>query len=616
MEKIIASLSFVGVGLLLSITLLNTNPELDVQDWYFICVATGLSIVALLTVFFNSATRTNHPKAGVRFGLVDYLVVLFFIWQFINYQFISPIDATAEWVQAIYLMILYGSLRILFSTHKHLEKFLIAAIVICGLAESVLGLMQLSGIRAPLHHLFAFTGTFFNTGPYGGFLAVTMSLALGYMIAQYSDFEQQCKQVKQHPLIVLRLPDFTRYLLCILSFCCAFIVFFAAMSRAAIVALLISAIVVICTQKYTKTFMASFFAVKRKKKMLLVGAIAAILLSGIGATYYLKKESADGRVLMWKVSWAVMLKQPVGGSGFGTYCGAYGVGQADYFKEHPASPAVAIADVPEYGFNEYLERGVETGVIGMALFLSILLLALYKLLKAKSLLAYGLIAIMVFAFFSYPFSQLPFQILIVIFIATGAGYRRDFCARQNVERIGGRISKALMCLLFLITGLELSGIYREKIDTTKAWKQLRPIYQAQSYDVARKEYAELYPLMKDNPRFLFEYGHTLNKTGRFTQSNAILKEGAQLSADPMFYNIIGNNYKGIGDYNGAEKAYKYAFDMLPNRLYPLYLLMKLYEESEQKEKAGQMARRVIDFPPKVDSPAIRDMKREARELLK
>ena len=598
MGKVVNLLSYIGVWLLLSITLMTTHSELDVQDLYFLWVVVGLSVAALLTALFSNSTS--------RFNLLDGFIVLFFIWQFVNYHFISPVNVSAKWLQTVYLMILYGSLRILLQAAIQMERFVVAALMVCGLWESILGLLQVFGFRASFHHLFAFTGTFMNTGPYGGFLAITMSVALAFMFKHYKKFNRQCNVIKRFPLIVSKNPDFALFLLGVLSFCIAFLTFFAAMSRAAILALVVNAVIIFRTYNFTRKLWTRFF----KKRILITCILFAVVLVGAGAAYYHKKGSADARLLIGKISCRIIAKQPLCGTGMGTFFGEYASESALYFAEHPSSPSISIADVPEYSFNEYLQTGVETGMVGLALLFSILSLTLYRLLKAKSILAYGLIVIMIFAFFSFPFSQLPFQILLVVFIA--GGHRIDVRATLAVAH---RVTKTSLCLLFIAISCGLSGFYQEKINTTKEWKQARILYQMQYYNEARKEYAQLHPILKDNPRFLFEYGHALNKTERFIQSNAILKEGAQLSSDPMFYNIMGNNFKGLEDFDHAENAYKYAFNILPNRIYPLYLLMKLYTDNEQKDQAREAAQRVIDFSPKIDSPAVREIKREAQELL-
>lgn len=87
------------------------------------------------------------------------------------------------------------------------------------------------------------------------------------------------------------------------------------------------------------------------------------------------------------------------------------------------------------------------------------------------------------------------------------------------------------------------------------------------------------------------------------------------SSDPMFYVLIGNNYKDMKHYDLAEKSYYKAFSVMPNRLYPLYQLMLLYQESGNVIKAKAMAKRVIEMKPKIDSQATRQMKEKAQLLL-
>ena len=116
-------------------------------------------------------------------------------------------------------------------------------------------------------------------------------------------------------------------------------------------------------------------------------------------------------------------------------------------------------------------------------------------------------------------------------------------------------------------------------------------------------------------RFLYDYGYALHKTGSYRQSNEILREGMRISSDPMFWNIAGRNYEMLGDVAAAELAYLHAHRMIPDRVYPLYLLAKLYLADGQTEKAFATACRVIAHKPKVESVQTREMQAELRKLL-
>ena len=88
----------------------------------------------------------------------------------------------------------------------------------------------------------------------------------------------------------------------------------------------------------------------------------------------------------------------------------------------------------------------------------------------------------------------------------------------------------------------------------------------------------------------------------------------RISSDPMFWNIAGRNYEMLGDVAAAEEAYLHAHHMIPDRVYPLYLLAKLYLADGQTEKAYAAARRVVAHKPKVESVQTREMQAELRKL--
>ena len=130
------------------------------------------------------------------------------------------------------------------------------------------------------------------------------------------------------------------------------------------------------------------------------------------------------------------------------------------------------------------------------------------------------------------------------------------------------------------------------------------------------DYYELLPLEHDNSSFLFDFGKLLRTFGKYNDSNAMFLKGTLVSNDPMFYILIGNNYKDLQFYDLSEKAYQKAYSIMPNRLYPLYQLMNLYHETGKRAESRRMARKIVDFQEKVTSPATGEMKEKARKMLR
>ena len=224
--------------------------------------------------------------------------------------------------------------------------------------------------------------------------------------------------------------------------------------------------------------------------------------------------------------------------------GVYGDTQAEYFadKEH-TEIITKVAGCPEYAFNEYLKIGVEYGIPSMLGAIVCLILVIALLMKFSSPFAYGLIAFCVFAFFSYP--------------------------------------------------LEAIHI---KSEAEKEWESIRYLVSMELYEDAVEELVPLYNDLKDNYRYMYDYGYALHKCQHYQESTEILKQGAAISSDPMFYNIIGRNQEAMGLYEEAEKAYLHAHYMVPQRLYPLTLLMRMHIRLGNNNEAMRYGRMILDKP--------------------
>jgi tetratricopeptide (TPR) repeat protein len=395
-----------------------------------------------------------------------------------------------------------------------------------------------------------------------------------------------------------------------------------------------------------------------------------LVCSACAGMYFLKKNSADGRLLTWKVSVQTIVKHPFG-VGLGNFSGAYGEEQAAYFASGQASEQEElVAGNPEYGFNEYLQIGIESGIVSFLLFIGIIVLTFRSMLKNRDWAVMGsLTSLLVFAFFSYPFSVLPFGIVFVFLISIAqwnewnaddekgviAGLTRNPLIDVNkcLTVLRGLRGKPAMTTLFkpAMTGimflLVCFCLYRQYpvYEACKTWNKI--YYHSGMYKESAKEYEKLYPYLNDRIQFLFEYAQCLSKAGindeqgiagqarndkvmkgavtpdlirgrndRLLQSNEVLRRAMQISCDPMLYNLMGKNHQAMKEYDKAESAFIQSTRIVPSRLYPWYLLCKLHAERGMPEKANETAKIVLTKEPKVQSPAVREMREEVREIIK
>ena len=83
----------------------------------------------------------------------------------------------------------------------------------------------------------------------------------------------------------------------------------------------------------------------------------------------------------------------------------------------------------------------------------------------------------------------------------------------------------------------------------------------------------------------------------------------------MFWNIMGNNYLALKQYDQGAAAYLQAYYTCPNRVYPLYLLTKLEAERGDTVKMNYYGHILLKKQPKVPSFTIEEMKNEIKEML-
>lgn len=474
---------------------------------------------------------------------------------------------------------------------KNTPTFIIVPLLCWGIAEALYGCIQLYGLTASNHTLYRLTGSFQNPGPFAGFLATLLPISLWNVV--------------QHKTTSCLTQRISIWLSGICLFLCVSLLP-ASMSRASWLAAGTGTAVVLASRYRLTSRIGRLFRTHRKQYIACLAAAFLLLALAGGGIYHLKKDSADGRLLMWKITLRIIAAHPLSGVGNGHFAGAYGEAQAAYFASGNASPQEEhVAGSPEYAFNEFLQIGAEHGLPGLALFLSLIAFTLRpSFRKRQPGIAASVVAFLVFSCFSYPFSVWQLQVLFAILTIDSAAAS------------GNKYITTASLLLFAVPGILSLRQWHAQQPAVRTWHEEQTYYFMDIYEGTTENYSRLYGQLKNNPRFLFEYGQCLSKTGKYRESNRILHEGATLSSDPMFWNIIGKNHRRMKQYPQAEACFRHALNMVPNRLYPLYLLTDLYLEWGQPKKAMATARTLIDKQPKIMSPAVGEMKNEIKEKIK
>lgn len=578
----------------------------------------GFYAVMGLVPLATSLSYWNN-RGSLKYQMTDWLVpVLALLGIGMTYAFHAVWNT--KMVTLILLVMLYFSLRVFLVQRKANLRVLLLVFMATGLVEAAWGLLQLYGRLPSQHALFRVTGSFFNPGPYAGYLAMVLPLALFYTIRDWLLIQGAFRKK--------RLYHYFRWSIALLTLIFTSLILPATMSRAAWLA-----------GGTGGTFVVLAFLIRHKRygagisrtlltKKGIALSLSVLLLAGIAllGMYHLKQDSADGRALIWRISTDIA-KREWPGIGLGYFSAVYGRAQGDYFASgRGTEQEKLLAGEPEYAFNEFIQVFVELGLLPFVFLVIILAYAFVAgVRRGKFAEVGGLAALLVFASMSYPFSLMPFLVGLILLLTAcvSVHYRftdiHDFGYQYLFNyKIRRRWNDVWILSLLLLCWVSVACCLYSRYPVYlahKQWGQTRVFYHNHAYEEVVIRYRDLLPYLGDQVHYLFEYGQALSKTERYQESNGVIGRATRISGDPMLHIVIGKNYMALDQYEAAASQFKQAAQRVPHRLYPDYLMAKAYYEAGDLDNARKTAGFALKKKVKVDSPATRQMKTELQELI-
>lgn len=576
---------------------------------------------------------SNRNTYSLRITFTDAAIAIWSLYYVLRTYIGSEYPCATDFLKTCTIALLYISLRVLFANTNLSHWWIVSILLLCGVYESIDGIIQMIN-GTSRHHLYMLTGNFQNPGPFSAYLmlgsvvgvcAVRERINLDFLPTIKRHIKSIFGKVRMHigqkyqskydkvldKSISFIDVMYIRHFI-VISTALMLVVLPSTWSRAAFVGL------VFCT----------LFIYRGKYKKYKYAVWGLLCIAAI-SLYFIKQGSADGRTMIWMSLLSSWMHEPWIGVGIGGFRHACAEGIAELWNSTPNLRVFQSAGVTDYAYNALLKVLVEQGLIGTVLCILSVLFAMMRLCIQSKPLFMGILSLLIFSMFSYPFELLPYCIIVVVIIAWSESCSRErfdneyntkySCISRSVIRIATKNilickRKAFVAISILVTAVMsccFAKEIRQHIDTDKDCNLFTGMHNAAFIN----DYYELLPYELDNPQFLFDFAKTLRENKRYRDSNAILRLGIQVSADPMFYVIMGNNYSDESFYDDAEKAYKKAFSLMPNRLYPLYQLMLMYRDNKEMQRAKTVAKQIIELEPKIQSPATDEMKQNAKSLL-
>ncbi|MGL4332855.1 MAG: O-antigen ligase family protein [Bacteroidales bacterium] len=335
-------------------------------------------------------------------------------------------------------------------------------------------------------------------------------------------------------------------------------------------------------------------------KLIPIFLISAII--GAIALFQYRSGSANARLLIWKVSGAMIKEKPVFGHGIGHFEKKYMLYQADYFSQYPESRFAILANNVSSPYNELLRIGVEQGIIGV-LFILFLFCSLfyYRPKDISDLISKsGLIALAAFSMFSYPGDTLSLLILFSIFIGlnkSASVFSLDF-SKWGIRSIHiVNITVFITCIPYFFFYTKAS-IHTARVMSDRSQLLLNPEEQDR--------------LMK-NTSFSVFYAYYIRHTHE--EGNDYQKIISDIIPSCENYCFLGDIFLSSHRYAHAESYYRKAAYMIPCRLTPNYKLWNLYLQKGDTARAIEIAEYMLEQKLKVENSFTIRSKSEIRKFL-
>lgn len=550
-------------------------------------ITSALLMVLLVVVFL----RERH----VYVHIVDLFFLAFVLY--LSVQILSSSTASAfnhRYIEWSDLFLLYLFVRLAVARRQLDLHFIVVIFLSVGVVQLVWGYLQLYGVVESYNEYFKITGSFANPSPFSVYVSLLFPVAgLGYLFAKGSSETEKAIRVLSIGYLLLFLsilPSTDSRTAWLMSMVTGAIIFF----------------------KWILDRSKVQFVLSRRWIVICIPVFAIISVFVINRLYEYKKDSADGRLLIWKLTGENVGDRLVFGHGYESFHYVYNKIQSEYFGKNNGSESERrVADYVPYAFNDYLQMVFEGGMVKLLLFLGIISNALLLRFEENWILfafRLSVIAFLISSFFTYTLEVLPSKVILAIVLGALAGKSESFILKLRRPAV---IVLPLIAMAFCLS----VALPLRQYNAYTHWVMAYLYNMGGMPEAAIELYETAYPVLKNDSQFLQSYGKAFSLLGDYEKSNELLYKAAHSSSDPVLYSTLGYNHQRLGRYSDAERYYAFADNVAPSKFYSKLLLARMYFEQGEVEKFSVIANQILSMEVKVKSEAMQQIKSEVKAML-
>lgn len=304
--------------------------------------------------------------------------------------------------------------------------------------------------------------------------------------------------------------------------------------------------------------------------------------------YTIKRDSSDSRLFIWKLSSEMIWNKPFG-YGYGMFEKNYNLFQSDYFRNfHGTKRESEIAGFVNMPYNDFVEQGVEGGIIGMLFLLVFYFICIFRAKHNKDILcqcvfsAYLVMSLTNFLYSSVP----PWWLLMCHVSLLDNDIGSSFTLKRRVPLLHILVIPIIICLTYKLMEITLSQmklaayfkyishgnilpksqllVLKDKIGTSEVYWNVCALNNFKGGDyksaVCNLKQAMRYTsMLKDFEVMYYSYKNNMMEDKGITYIDTLFYMQPSLLKPKL---LLMQYYDRIGNY---EKSLKYAYDIIATK---------------------------------------------------
>ncbi len=551
------------------------------------------------------------------------------------------------------------------------KELLIYSLILSGVIQAVIAAGQSRGLFSGYHLMFDVTGTLGNPGQLGGYLALCLTVTLCLLIVNIRKKRAAASSLLLFATVLqgaaLYLSDSRAGWTGLFAGLTFFLITqkhkesntrkspqippfslsrFRSFSLSRFRSFSLSRFRAFSLSCFRSFSLSRFraFSLSRFRAFALSCFYAFVLSCFFILLYNYRPQSADARLLTWRVCCDMIAGRPLAGHGAGAFDEKYMLYQASFFEQHPESPFALVAGNAGYPFNELLNVLICFGATGLVLLLFLAWAVFWdrkhadnadftdfrgktacvNSLNPHSLQAgifrAGLSSWIAFSMFSYPTEVFPLLLLGVACLGgINSGQHHPLRLRAfalkfmrlrsfvfNSKGVKARRRKGFLIILrgcfIVLMAVVLFRVWQDAAELRRLSRELtRPFLNMDDLESS-------YGRMKLNAAFNSCYMPWMENL----PAELCMVRASELFPSPEAFCLKGRACLNTGETEQAIQAFYTASNMVPTLIRPKYFLWKLYVEKGDTAAAGKAARRILDSPVKAESIYTLKVKKEVK----